>query len=129
MFFALNEYGSASLRRSYDALAIDPARKLRQTTHYLDVSEQTLIKWLNGKSNPPRAACYALWHECDIGRAVTSAHSAHGMHLWRTLAKSQADTITTLQARIDALCDELNSAKQATSRPIFAANEPFLKRY
>ena len=127
MFFALNKFGSERLKLAYDALAIGSACKLKDTAKFLDVSERTLSSWLTGKTEPPRAAVYAIWHESPLGRAATAAHSEQAAHLWRTLAKSQGAHIAKLHGSIDELTDELNAAKQ--ERPRMAANENYYQRY
>lgn len=126
MFFAQNEYGVEALRAAFDHLSIDPARRLKVTARFLGLAESTLTGYLSGKSDPPRAVVYALWHESDLGRAVTSAHSEQGAHLWRSLAKSQGETMSALRARIDTLTAEIDALKQARpAAPTMAANESF----
>ena len=128
MFFAQNQYGVERLNRAFENLPIESSKRLQQTAKFLDVSERTLNSWLTGKTDPPRAAVYALWHESTIGREITSAHSEHAAHLWRTLAKSQAAQVKTLESKIDALHAEIDRLKAATLEPV-AMNEPFFKRY
>lgn len=130
MFFALNEFGSERLRLAFDTLPIDRAHKLRKTAAFLDVSERTLSSWLTGKTCPPRAAVYAIWHESPNGREATAAHSEQAAHLWRTLSKSQTTYIDRLKADIDKITNELNELKQhhASAAPI-AANESRYSRY
>lgn len=127
MFFAKNEYGSPALRAAFDHLPIDASQKLKATAKFLNIAESTLTAYLNGKSDPPRAVVYAIWHESHLGLSVTAAHSEHGCYLWRSLAKSQAESIATLRARIDTLTSENNELKQ--TRPALAANESFFNRY
>lgn len=128
MFFASNEYGSERLRLAFDALPIDPSKRLKATADFLGVSTRTLNLWLTGKADPPRAAVYAIWHESPAGRAVTAAHSEQAAHLWRTLSKSQAAHIATLENRIDLLADEINDLKASSRAPV-AMNEAFFKRH
>lgn len=128
MFFALNQFGSERLRRIFETLPIDSSTRLHDTAKFLDVSDRTLSSWLTGKTDPPRAAVYALWHESPLGHAVTSEHHTHAAHLWRTLAKSQAAQVKTLESKIDALHAEIDRLKAATLEPV-AMNEPFFKRY
>lgn len=131
MFFAQNEYGHQAMRAAFDNLPIEAARRAKSTARFLGITESTLNRYLSGKSDPPRAVVYALWHESELGRAVTSAHSEHSAHLWRTLAKSQESSMDKLKARIDALTAENDQLKrdQATRRPAPAANESFFERY
>lgn len=128
MFFALNEFGSERLKSAFESLPIDSAARLSSTARFLGVTEKTLSQWLTGKSDPPRAVVYAIWHESPIGRAATSAHSEQAAHLWRTLAKSQAAQIEKLQQKIDTLTDTINAQNSSSHQPT-AANERFFRRY
>lgn len=128
MFFALNQYGTERLNRVFETLPIDSSKRLHDTAKFLDVSERTLSSWLTGKTDPPRAAVYALWHESPLGHAVTSEHHTHAAYLWRMLSKSQAAQIEKLNAKIDFLNGEIESLKGATLEQV-AMNEPFFKRY
>lgn len=131
MFFAQNEYGAQALRAAFDQLPIESNRRLKVTAKFLGIAESTLTAYLAGKSDPPRAVVYAVWHESELGRAVTSAHSEQGAKLWRSLAKSQAETIETLRARIDEQAAEIGRLKLARTSPArpMAANESFFERY
>lgn len=128
MFFAQNEYGSARLFAAYDSLPIVRAHKLRDTAKFLGVTERTLSSWLTGKTDPPRAVVYAIWHESPAGRAATTAHSEQAAHLWRTLAKSQEQQVKRLEQKIDTLTDAINEQKLTARAPV-AANELFFRRY
>lgn len=132
MFFAENEYGSERLKQAYETLPINRADKLKKVSKFLDVSERTLSAWLIGKSNPPRAVVYAIWHESPIGRAVTAAHSEQAAHLWRTFAKSQESHVKKMESKIDILNAEIDTLKrinQSAERFPVAVNEPFFTRY
>ena len=127
MFFSNNNYGSAALSRAFDHIPIPESKRLKQCAAFLGVTERTLSDWITGKKNPPRAACYALWHESTLGRAVTAAHSEQGAHNYLMLSRMQATEITRLQARIDAMAAEVESLKrEAMYAP---ANEKFFSRY
>ena len=71
------------MRAAFDNLPIEAARRAKSTARFFGITESTLTRYLSGKSDPPRAVVYALWHESEFGRAVTSAHSEHSAHLWR----------------------------------------------
>lgn len=131
MFFAQNCYGSQMLAEAFDRLPIPTEKRLKVTAKFLDVTERTLNDYITGKRNPPHAVAYALWHESDLGRAVTSAHSERSAYLWRSLAKSQESSIDKLKSRIDTLTAEIDQLKrdQQRSRPAPAANESFFERY
>ena len=128
MFFASNCYGSHMLKEAFDQIQILESDRLKACARFLDVSERTFKDWLLGKKNPPRAACYALWHESTLGRAVTSAHSEQDAHYLRLLSRSQADQIAKQRARIDTLTDEIEALKRDTSTSA-PANERFFNRY
>lgn len=127
MFFAENCYGSAMLNHAYDRLQIPTKTRLKACANFLDVSERTLSDWLKDRKSPPRAACYALWHESTLGRAATAAHAAQDAHNYLMLSRMQADQIKALQSRIDSMAGEIEALKKdATSAP---ANERFFRRY
>ena len=125
MFFAKNEYGHEALKTAFDQLPIDPARRVKLTASFLGIAESTLKNYLSGRADPPRAVCYALWHESPLGRAATSAHSEHGAALWRSLAKSKDESIKRLEATIDKLTAELDHVKRHQATPKHTAcNDP-----
>lgn len=113
MFFAKNQYGTERLKQAFDALPTAPDKRMHETAKYLAVSERTLSRWLTGKATPPRAAVYALWLESPLGLAETSAHSERAAYLWRSLAKSQEQTIVSLRLALAELNDELSSINEA----------------
>ncbi len=127
MFFAANCYGSNMLKEAFDNIAIPSEQRLKACAKFLDVSERTLSDWLKGRKDPPRAACYALWHESTMGRAVTSAHSEQGAHYLRMLSRSQADQITKQRERIDTLTAEIDALKRGNASA--PANDRFFTRY
>ena len=123
MFFAVNVYGSARLSDAYDTLPIPADKKLRTVAKFLGISERTLSNYLTGKSDPPRALVYAIWHESPMGRAVTSQHSEHGALLQRLLAQSLQQSLDAKDKIISALSEELAQAKMAAPRPM-PMNDP-----
>jgi len=127
MFFAANLYGSEILESVYHTLPIESSKRLKVTAKFLDVAENTLNRWINGKANPPRAVVYALWHESHVGRAVTAAHSEESARLYRRLAEGQQSEIERLRNTIATLNSELERAKLDSAAP-HAMNEPFYKR-
>lgn len=128
MFFASNCYGSHMLKEAYDRIHIPESERLKACARYLDVSERTLSDWIKGRKDPPRAACYALWHESTLGRAVTSAHSEQDAHNYLMLSRAQAEQIDKQRARIDALAAEIDALKRDSSSNA-PANEQFYRRY
>lgn len=127
MFFASNCYGSHMLKEAFDHITTPEPQRLKACARYLDVSERTLSDWIKGKKDPPRAACYALWHESTLGRAVTAAHSEQGAHNYLMLSRRQAEQIAALQSRIDAQADEISALKRDAVGA--ASNERFFMRY
>lgn len=128
MFFAQNEYGLEAFRAAFENLPIESDRRIKATAKFLGIAESTLTAYLAGKSDPPRAVAYALWHESDLGRAVTSAHSERAAYLWRSLAKSQTATIATLRAQVQALTEDnaaLRREAAASDGPHLSANDRF----
>lgn len=128
MFFAQDQYGAERLKIAFENLQIESSKRLQQTAKFFGVSERTLDSWLTGKTDPPRAVVYAIWHESTLGRAATSAHSEQAAHLWRKLAKSQENQIKALESKINALHAEIERLKAETVTRV-AMNEPFFKRY
>ena len=130
MFFATNQYGLPALQASFDALPIDPAKKITAVAKFLDITDPTLSRWLSGKQDAPRAVCYALWHESPLGRSVTSAHSEQEIKILRGLLRAtEAESIRKDQT-IAALLAE-NAALKARpaareQRPTYAANDPMV---
>lgn len=127
MFFAANCYGSFMLKEAYNHITTPEPQRLKACARFLDVTERTLSDWIKGKKEPPRAACYALWHESTLGRAVTAAHSEQGAHYLRLLTLRQAETIAAMQSRIDAQADEIEALKRDAVGA--ASNERFFVRY
>jgi hypothetical protein len=127
MFFASNCYGSHMLKEAFDRIHLPQSARINACARFLDVSERTLKDWLSGKKEPPRAVVYALWHESSLGRAVTAAHSEQDAHNYRMLSRMQGDRIATLERRIDAMSNEIETLKRdAFNAP---ANERFFTRY
>ena len=123
MFFAQNVYGVARLQDAYDSLPIPADKKLRSVSKFLGISERTLSNYLTGKSDPPRAVVYAIWHESPAGHAVTSEHVHRGLDAFRALSKSlQADIVKKDQA-LDAMALELVKLKMDQDGTI-PANDP-----
>lgn len=123
MFFAQNVYGVARLQDAYHALPIPADKKLRSVSKFLGISERTLSNYLTGKSDPPRAVVYAIWHESPAGHAVTSEHVNRGLDAFRALSKSlQADIVKKDQA-LDAMALELAKLKMDQDGTI-PANDP-----
>ena len=52
-----------------DAAAQRFKTQLRSVSKFLGISERTLSNYLTGKSDPPRAIVYAIWHESPAGHA------------------------------------------------------------
>jgi len=128
MFFAQNQFGSETLRNAYESLPIPTEKRLHATAKFLGVTDHTLKSWLAGKTPPPRAVVYAIWHESPIGHAVTSEHCEDGARLFRALARSQQQTIETMKATIQTLSTELARAKVAKGAPRdLAMNDPVFK--
>lgn len=123
MFFAQNVYGVARLQDAYNSLPIPADKKLRSVSKFLGISERTLSNYLTGKSDPPRAVVYAIWHESPAGHAVTSEHVHRGLDAFRALSKSlQADIVKKDQA-LDAMALELAKLKMDQDGTI-PANDP-----
>lgn len=123
MFFASNVYGVARLQDAYNSLPIPADKKLRSVSKFLGISERTLSNYLTGKSDPPRAVVYAIWHESPAGHAVTSEHVHRGLDAFRALSKSlQADIVKKDQA-LDAMALELAKLKMDQDGTI-PANDP-----
>ena len=123
MFFAQNVYGVARLQDAYNSLPIPADKKLRSVPKFLGISERTLSNYLTGKSDPPRAVVYAIWHESPAGHAVTSEHVHRGLDAFRALSKSlQADIVKKDQA-LDAMALELAKLKMDQDGTI-PANDP-----
>ena len=116
------------LKEAYDHIHLPESARVKACARFLDVSERTFRDWLSGKKNPPRAVCYALWHESTLGRAVTSAHSEQGAHYLRLLSRSQAEQLAKQRARIDELSAEIDTLKRGTTTSA-PANEQFFIRY
>lgn len=128
MFLATGQHGSTILAAAFHTLPIDSAARLKATAKFLDVTETTLKKWIDGTSTPPRAAVAALWHESHTGRAVTCAHSERGEQLYRALSRSLEDDCKRLRASIAKLNEELDRIKQGTANTPEAMNEPMYRR-
>ncbi len=115
------------LKEAFDHIHIPLNQRLKACSRFLNVTERTLSDWMKEDGNPPRSACYALWHESTLGRAVTAAHSEQGAHYALMLNRSQAETIKKQQARIDAMSAEIEALKQGALHA--PANERFFTRY
>ncbi len=126
LFFAANVYGSQQLGDVFDSLPIPSDRKLKVVARFLDVTENTLSRWIKGKANPPRAVVYALWHESPAGLSNTCAHSEQASVYLRRLVNSSEQEVSRLSQVISALQSELADLKIANSTPL-AMNEPIFQ--
>ena len=123
LFFAQDIYGSHRFSDIFNGLWIPSAKRHAQVAKFFDVSPRTLQRWLTGKSEPPRAVVYALWHESHEGRAVTASHSENGYMYERNLARCLGETIDKLRMQVTALESELDAIKRESVRPL-AMNQP-----
>jgi hypothetical protein len=127
MFFAVTQYGAQALTAAYDALPIPADKKLKLTAAFFGISEGIFKRYLSGQLDPPRAVCFALWHESHLGRYVVHMHSEHEARLWRSLAKSQESEISRMSAIIATLERDLSEAKRAAPGAALPANEPIYR--
>lgn len=126
MFFASNVYGFARLTDAYHSLPIPTAKKLAAVSKFLGITEKTLTNYLTGKSDPPRAVVYAIWHESPDGRAVTSAQTFREAQAERALTRSLIDVVAKKDLTILALSQELARLKLAQPENV-CANDPVFK--
>lgn len=116
LFFSEREHGRDVLRACFDALHHIPRpERLRKVSQWLDVPESTLKRWLSPTGKPPRAACFALWHECHTGREFMRLHHQNEAANLHGLVNCQRQQIEELQRQIDAL----------SSEPRDCANDPY----
>ena len=112
-FFSIDHHGLADFATFYEALALQPARKVPAVCKLLDIQPKTLNGYLTGKKNPPPAFVRLLFHECYYGRAATDSH-AHSGHMYAlALSKSLQSENDKLRAMLQAL--ELENQELKTS--------------
>jgi hypothetical protein len=122
-FFSERHYGAQDFATFYEAIPVDSAQKPRAVCSLLDVTPDTLKRYLSGKSNPPKALVRLLFHECPFGRSATDTHSHNGHVLAvRQLQCVQAE-LDRLRGVLASLEIENGQLKQAVySEAVFAAN-------
>lgn len=87
LFFSEREFGHDVFVQCFDALSNIPKEKrFRAVARWLDLSEQTLKKYYRGDLSPPRAVCYAMWHECNIGQRFMRIQYGNDYSFWHSHA-------------------------------------------
>ena len=117
LFFSEREYGHEVFVQCFDALHNIPKEKrFRTVARWLDMSEQTLKKYYRGDIQPPRAVCYALWLECDIGQRFMQIHHGNDFSFWQmhaTSSKAHIDRQSEEIKRLRALLGTAGAANDA----------------
>lgn len=127
-FHAEKFAGSGDFATFYEALPYSSQHKETEVCALLQVTPQTLRRYLSGKVQPPRAAVALLFHESHIGRAVLDEHAHRGMLYAQNYAKGLESSVKALQARIAALDAELLELRSAAQEPRrVAINDSFYR--
>lgn len=120
-FHAQGQTGSALFAHYFDSLHIPQAKRHRDTSQFLGITEQTLRRYLSGHACPPPACVATLWHESDFGRATLDEHAHRGMLYARGEAQAMREQNERLRARVSQLEREIEENREA-----YAAGRPRL---
>lgn len=125
-FHASGQHGSNLFATYFDALPLMQADKHRETARFLQITEQTLRRYLCGHSEPPPSMVALLWHESPHGRAVLDEHAHRGMLYAQAEARELREQAERLRARVRHLERELDETRAAATenRPrLICANQ------
>lgn len=107
--------GACQFAIFYDALNCPRHERVRVTSKFLGITEQTLRRYLSGKAEPPAPFVRLLWHESHFGRETLDNHTHYGMVLERAVAESYKALNKQLRDRIAQLETEMLEIKSAIS--------------
>ena len=77
-FYSMGHYGPNDFATFYESLPLMSTLKAAAVCKLLDIKPDTLVKYLTGKSNPPKAMVRLLFHESHFGRQATDTHTHNG---------------------------------------------------
>ena len=117
--------GSDLFARFYESLPSGSKSKESEVCKFLEITPQTLRRYLTGKAKPPAPLVALLWHESPYGREALDEHSHRGMLYARGEARAAQEQADRLRARVHQLEAEIDTirAAYASDRPrLVAAN-------
>jgi hypothetical protein len=120
--------GACQFAIFYDALNCPRHERVRVTSQFLGITEQTMRRYLSGKAEPPAPFVRLLWHESHFGRETLDSHTHFGMVTLRGLTASLEQRNAKLLGRIAQLETEIADMKTAMTenRPrLVAMNSSF----
>ncbi len=112
-FHSLGHFGAHDFATFYEAIPTMTRDKTKAVCSLLDITPDTLKRYLSGKSNPPKAMVRLLFHECHYGRSATDAHAHQGHVLAVRQVQGLQAELDKLKAKFSALELENDALKRS----------------